>query len=122
MNKQKLKRLQHHRRHLRVRKKTFGTADRPRLAVYRSLKHIYAQIIDDISGQTLTAASSQSADVREAVQGTGNCAAAQAVGKRLAQKAVAHGIRTVVFDRGGFRYHGRIKALADAAREGGLVF
>jgi large subunit ribosomal protein L18 len=122
MNKQKLKQLQHRRRHIRVRKKSVGTPERPRLAVYRSLHHMYAQIIDDTVGRTLASASTRGADVREAVEKTGNCAAAQAVGKRLAEKALAHGIRAVVFDRGGFRYHGRIKALADAAREGGLVF
>ena len=122
MNRQKLKRFQHRRRHVRVRKKAVGTPERPRLAVYRSLNHMYAQIIDDTVGRTLASASTRGADVREAVEKTGNCAAAQAVGKRLAEKALAHGIRAVVFDRGGFRYHGRIKALADAAREGGLVF
>jgi len=122
MNKQKEKRFKQIRRHRRVRKTVFGTPERPRLAVYRSLKHIYAQIIDDTASRTLAAASTLSPDLRETVAGKKRCQAAQAVGKRLAEKALAHGIRAVVFDRGGFRYHCRVKALADAAREVGLVF
>ena len=122
MNPQKAKRLKRIRRHIRVRKKVFGTAERPRLAVFRSLNHIYAQIIDDTLGRTLVAASTRSADLREGLPKSGNCSAAKVVGKRLAEKALAHGIRTIVFDRGGLKFHGRIKALADAAREGGLVF
>ncbi len=122
MNRQKDRHHDQIRRHLRVRKKICGTPERPRLAVYRSLRHIYAQIIDDLAARTLASASTASPELRKALAKTGNRAAAQAVGKRLAEKALANGIRTVVFDRGGFRYHGRIKALADAAREGGLVF
>lgn len=122
MNRQRHKRLGRIRRHRRVRKRVFGTPERPRLAVYRSLRHIYAQVVDDTAGRTLAAASTLSLDVREGLEGSGNCAAAQTVGKRLAEKALAHGVRAVVFDRGGFKYHGRIKALADAAREAGLVF
>lgn len=109
------------RRHLRLRQKVAGTAERPRLAVFRSLKHIYAQIIDDDRRVTLVSFSSQSADFPKAQYG-GNVGAAVAVGKAIAEKAKAAGITKVVFDRGGRKYHGRVKALADAAREGGLVF
>lgn len=105
-------------RHARLRKKLDGTADRPRLAVYRSLKHIYAQVIDDTKGHTLAAASSQD----EGHNGGGNAEGAKAVGQRLAEKAKAAGIEAVVFDRGGFAYHGRVAALAEGAREGGLDF
>ncbi len=113
------------RRHRRVRGKVSGTPERPRLAVHRSLQHIYAQVIDDIAGRTLAAASSNEpafrALISEAVKG-GNVAGAKAVGILLAQRAQEHGVNTVVFDRGGYPYHGRVKALADGAREGGLVF
>jgi large subunit ribosomal protein L18 len=122
MNHQKAKLMKRRRRHQRVRKTVFGTPERPRLAVYRSLNHIYAQVIDDTVGRTIAAASTRSPDVREGVEKTGNCVAAQAVGKRIAEKAQAHGVKAVIFDRGGFRYHGRVKALAEAAREGGLKF
>ena len=122
MNAQKQRRNNRLRRHRRVRKRVFGTPERPRLAVYRALRHVYAQIIDDTAGRTLASASTRSPEVREGLQNSGNCDAARTVGKRLAEKALAHGIRAVVFDRGGFKYHGRIKALADAARDGGLVF
>jgi len=124
MNRQQQKRLGRLRRHRRVRKKVFGTEERPRLVVFRSLRHFYAQIIDDTASRTLASASTQQADVREALgdNGTGGCAAAKVVGQRLAEKALAHGIKKVVLDRGGFRYHGRVKTLADAAREGGLTF
>ena len=105
------------RRHRRVRGKVTGTAERPRLDVFRSSKHIYAQIIDDVSGRTLCAASSLDKDF--GAYG-GNAEAAAKVGKAIAEKALAAGIKTVVFDRGGFVYHGRVKALADGAREGGL--
>lgn len=101
-------------RHLKVRRRLEGTPDRPRLSVYRSLKNIYAQIIDDTKGITLVAASSQ--------DGGSNIQAAQAVGKAIAEKALEKGIKQVVFDRGGHIYHGRIKALAEAAREAGLDF
>ena len=105
-------------RHVRLRKKLAGTAERPRLAVFRSLKHIYAQLIDDTQGHTLAAASSQD----EGHTGGGNVEGAKAVGARLAEKAKAAGIASVVFDRGGFAYHGRVASLAEGAREGGLDF
>jgi len=108
------------RRHARVRKKVFGTAERPRLNVYRSLKHIYAQIIDDEAGKTLVAASSLDKELRNMYGG--NKEAAREVGKLVAKKALEKGIKKVVFDRGGYLYHGRVKELADGAREGGLDF
>ena len=108
------------RRHRRVRKKVRGTADRPRLAVFRSNNHITAQVIDDISGKTLAAASTTEADLRSGA--TGNIDAAKKIGGLIADRAKAAGVTTVVFDRGGFMYHGRIAAVADAAREGGLEF
>ena len=107
------------RRHRRVRKKIMGTAQRPRLAVFRSNKHVYAQAIDDIAGRTLVAASTVEAEQRTGPTATVD--AAKGVGLLLAQRAKA-GIDTVVFDRGGFTYHGRVAAVADGAREGGLVF
>jgi large subunit ribosomal protein L18 len=109
------------RRHYRVRKKVVGTAERPRLAVFRSNKHITAQVIDDRSGRTLAAASSVEKDLRTAGS-TGNARAATAVGKLVADRARAAGVTKVVFDRGGFLYHGRVAAVADAAREAGLEF
>ena len=106
-------------RHLRVRNHVAGTAERPRLNVFRSLKHIYAQVIDDEKGMTLAAASS----LDKGFEGTGgNVAAAKAVGTAIAKKALEKGISEVVFDRGGYIYHGRVAALAQAAREGGLKF
>ena len=108
------------RRHNRVRRRIVGTPQRPRLAVYRSNKHIIAQVIDDIAGHTLAAASTVEADLRSS--GTGNVAAATAVGRLIAERAKAAGVSQVVFDRGGFRYHGRVAAVADAARESGLEF
>ncbi|HLI24737.1 MAG TPA: 50S ribosomal protein L18 [Acidimicrobiales bacterium] len=109
------------RRHYRVRKKVAGTAERPRLAVFRSNRHIVAQIIDDRAGVTLAAASTVEADLRQAGS-TGNAAAAAAVGRRVAERAREAGITRVTFDRGGFLYHGRVAALAQAAREAGLEF
>ncbi len=109
-------------RHLRVRSRVQGTTERPRLCVYRSLNHIYAQIIDDRNGITLVSASTMEGALRTAPENRGNTKAAQAVGKVLAEKALAQGIKQVVFDRGGHIYHGRIKALAEAAREAGLDF
>ena len=106
--------------HTRIRRKVKGEAERPRLAVFRSLNHIYAQVIDDRSGRTLAAASS--AEKSSKVTSGGNVAGAKEIGKLVAERAVAAGIKQVVFDRGGFLYHGRIKALADAAREAGLEF
>jgi len=111
------------RRKKRVRKKVFGTPDRPRLSVYRSLKHIYAQIIDDTKGHTLVSCSTLSPELREEIKGkTKNKEAAKKVGLLLARKALEKGIKKVVFDKGYFKYHGRLKALADGAREGGLEF
>jgi large subunit ribosomal protein L18 len=109
-------------RHYRLRRWVRGTAARPRLAVFRSLNHIYAQVVDDDSGRTLVAADSRSKEFRAANPTGGNVAAAKAVGALLAQRAKAAGLTQVVFDRGGYQYHGRVKALADAARAGGLVF
>jgi len=114
--------LERKRRHLRVRKKIHGTPERPRLNVYRSLKHIYAQIIDDVNGRTLVAASTLDPELRGKIGFGGNIEAAKAVGRLIAEKAKAKGIVKVVFDRGGYIYHGRVKALAEAAREGGLEF
>ena len=108
------------RRHLRVRKKVRGTAARPRLAVFRSSKHIYAQVIDDVAGVTIASASTMESTVRG--DGGGTVAAATSVGERLAERAKVAGIDTVVFDRGGFKYHGRVAAVADGARSGGLEF
>jgi large subunit ribosomal protein L18 len=116
----KHKRELRHRRHARVRKKVRGTADRPRLAVFRSNKHISAQVIDDLTGRTLATASTVEADLRG--DATGNVDAARKVGQLVAERAKAAGVDKVVFDRGGFRYHGRVAALADAARDAGLEF
>lgn len=110
------------RKHLRVRKKIQGTTERPRLNVFRSLSHIYAQIIDDTTGNTLVAASTLDEALKGKIKFGGNKEAAKEVGKLVAQKAVDKGIKLVVFDRGGYIYHGRIKDLADAAREAGLEF
>jgi large subunit ribosomal protein L18 len=109
------------RRHYRVRKKVVGTAARPRLAVFRSNKHIIAQVIDDRTGRTVAAASSVEKDLRGA-GATGNKAAAATIGRLVAERAKAAGVDRVVFDRGGFLYHGRVAAVADAAREAGLEF
>lgn len=109
-------------RHLRVRKKAFGTPERPRLSVYRSLKHMYAQIIDDTRGHTLVSASTLDPELRGKFAYSGNAEAAREVGKVLAARAKEAGIEKVVFDRGGNLYHGRVAALAEGAREGGLDF
>ncbi|MDK2886793.1 MAG: large subunit ribosomal protein [Thermosipho sp. (in: thermotogales)] len=109
-------------RHLSIRKKIYGTADRPRLSVYKSEKHIYAQIIDDDKGHTLVAASTLDKELRDVLKKTWNKEAAREVGKLIGKRAVEKGIKKVVFDRGGYRYHGRIKELADGAREAGLEF
>ena len=122
MDKTKVKRKKQIRRHKRVRKSVIGTVERPRLTVFRSLQNIYAQVIDDSAGRTLVAASTACKDVKEGMKSCGNIKAAEAVGKRIAEKALANGIRTVVFDRGAYRFHGRVKALAEAARKTGLVF
>ena len=107
--------------HDRIRKKLQGTSERPRLNVYRSLNHIYVQVIDDLSGETLVSASTAEGKKPERRSG-GNVASAKAVGKAIAERAKAKGVTKVVFDRGGYIYHGRVKALADAAREAGLQF
>jgi large subunit ribosomal protein L18 len=107
--------------HERIRKKVLGTAARPRLNVYRSLNHIYVQVIDDLKGVTLVSANSAEGKKESRTKG-GNLAAAKAVGKAIAERAKAQGISKIVFDRGGYIYHGRVKALADAARESGLQF
>ena len=110
------------RRKKRVRKRVFGTHECPRLTVYRSLKNTYAQLVDDAAGQTLAEANTRSKEVQGAVGYGGNVAAAKVVGKLLAERAAAKGISKVSFDRNGYRFHGRVKALADAVREGGLKF
>ena len=114
--------LHRQRVHERVRTKVDGTPERPRLCVYRSLGHIYAQVIDDRSGKTLVSASSVDGESKKNLKGGGNVAAAKVIGKTIAQRAKAAGVSKVVFDRGGYKYHGRVKALADAAREAGLQF
>jgi large subunit ribosomal protein L18 len=108
--------------HQRIRRKVAGTGSRPRLCVYRSLSHIYAQIVDDSQGRTLAAASTRDKDIREQTKSHGSIAAAKLVGKAIAEHAKAKGIESVVFDRGGYLYHGRIKSLAESAREHGLKF
>jgi large subunit ribosomal protein L18 len=118
----KEKRAKLERRHLRLRRRVVGTAERPRLSVYRSLKHIYAQVIDDMTGRTLVSASTQSESLKGELKGSGNCSAAAKVGALLASRAKEAGITAVAFDRGGRKYHGRVKALAEAARKGGLKF
>ena len=120
VSKQRL--LARKRRHQRVRRKVFGTAGRPRLNVFRSLKHGCAQIIDDAQGHTRVAASTLDPGLRDGLADLDKSAQAKEVGKTLAQRAQAKGIRQVVFDRGGYKYHGRVKALADGVREGGLEF
>ncbi|MEN9206475.1 MAG: 50S ribosomal protein L18 [Thermostichales cyanobacterium SZTDM-1c_bins_54] len=110
------------RRHKRIRKKLAGTAERPRLAVFRSHKHIYAQVIDDQAQRTLVASSTLDPELRSQLTATATCEAAAAVGRQVAERAKAAGIVTVVFDRGGKLYHGRVQALAEAAREAGLIF
>ena len=119
----KLSKDQQRRRvHARVRMKVSGTPERPRLCIYRSSGHIYTQVIDDRSGTTLVSASSVDKETKKNVKGGGNIASAKAIGKAIADRAKAAGINKVVFDRGGYKYHGRVKALADAAREAGLQF
>ncbi len=119
----KLSKDQQRRRvHDRVRMRVTGTPERPRLNVYRSVAHIYAQVIDDRSGKTLVSASSVDKETKKGLKGGGNIASAKSVGKIIADRAKAVGVTQVVFDRGGYKYHGRVKALADAAREAGLKF
>lgn len=119
-DKSKKKQVGRKRRHARVRKNVAGTAERPRLAVFRSNRHVVAQVIDDRRGVTVATASTLEADLRD--ETTSNCDAAAKVGTLVAERAKAAGVDTVVFDRGGFRYQGRVAALADAAREAGLEF
>ena len=109
-------------RHRRVRKNIRGTQDRPRLAVFRSLNHVYAQVIDDSEGATIAAASSLDTEVKGQVDGKGKTEVSGLVGKLIAQRAGEKGVKSVVFDRGGYQFHGRVAALANAAREEGLVF
>jgi large subunit ribosomal protein L18 len=118
----KVKRAMLLRRHLRSRRRLEGTRERPRLSVYRSLKHVYAQVIDDVSGRTLVSASTLSEPLQGTLKSTGSCAAAAKVGELLAARAQEAGIKAVCFDRGGRLYHGRVKALAEAARKSGLKF
>jgi len=118
----KAKVLRRLRRHRRVRKKIFGSPERARLCVFRSLRHIYGQVIDDTRGRTLAAASTLTPSIREACRQANKTAAAALVGAELARRALAAGVKKVAFDRGGFAYHGRVKALAEAARKGGLEF
>jgi len=122
MDANRKKRRQRQRRKIRGRKRVFGVPDRPRLTVFRSLKNIYAQIIDDTVGRTLVSAATRDKALREKVGYGGNKASAAAVGEHLAQLAKQKGIEKVAFDRNGYRYHGRVKALAESARKGGLVF
>ena len=110
------------RRKLRIRRKMSGTADKPRLSVFRSAKHIYAQVVDDAAGKTLAHFSTLSKDVRDSVKESNKTDAAKAVGSAVAKALLAKGVKKIVFDRNGYMYHGRIKALADAAREAGLKF
>lgn len=114
--------LARERRHLRVRKHVSGTPARPRLNIFKSLSGIYAQIIDDVQGNTLVSASTVDKDLREKMKGLKKMEQAKAIGRAVAERAKSKGISSVVFDRGGFRYVGRVKALADGAREGGLQF
>jgi large subunit ribosomal protein L18 len=122
MDKAKEKRDARERRHVRVRAKVKGTPERPRLAVYRSLEHIYAQVIDDIAGHTLASASTIDAEIKKAIKGKHKTEEAKIVGQFIAARAKKAGVTRVVFDRGGHMYHGRVKALADGAREAGLEF
>lgn len=122
MGQDTIKKEKRARRKRRIRKTVSGTTERPRLTVYRSHKHIYGQIVDDLTSKTLVAASSVVRDLKEGAKHGGNVAAAKKVGALLAKRALEKGVRQVVFDRNGYLYHGRVKALADAAREAGLKF
>lgn len=122
MRQSKLRNLQRWRRKNRVRRNLRGTAARPRLSVQRSNKHLYCQVIDDEAGKTLAAASTRDKDLRDQIGNGGNCGAAKQVGQAIAERAGAAGVTQVTFDRGRYRYHGRVAELANAAREGGLQF
>jgi len=115
-------RLARKRRHIRVRAKVSGTATRPRLCIFRSLSHIYAQVVDDSAGYTLVSASSLDAEIRDKIAGKRKTESAEMVGSLVAQRALNKGIKQIAFDRGGYQYHGRVKALAEAARKAGLDF
>ncbi len=115
-------RVARHRRHQRVRTQIKGTPSRPRLCVFRSLNHIYAQVIDDTKGQTLAAASTLDAETSAQMNGKNKSGQAELVGSAIAKKALAKGVKEIAFDRGGYKYHGRVKALAEAARKNGLKF
>ncbi len=115
-------RVARYRRHARVRAKIEGTTPRPRLCVFRSLNHIYAQVIDDFKGHTLTSASTLDLEIKDEVAGKAKTAKAELVGSLVAKRALSEGVNQVIFDRGGYKYHGRIKALAEAARQAGLKF
>ena len=122
MNVSKQRQVARKKRQRRVRKKIVGSVERPRLCVFRSSRHIYAQIVEDVNGKTLAAASTVAKGVDDSVKYSGNVEAAKVVGKKIAEAALAKDIKHVIFDRNGFLYHGRVKALADAAREAGLTF
>jgi len=122
MDKAKEKRLARRRRHARVRKRVYGTSERPRLCVFRSLRHIYVQVIDDTRSVTLASASTMDTEVRAKLEGEDRIAQAAAVGTMIAKRAQDAGVESVVFDRGGYKYHGRVKSLAESARKGGLEF
>lgn len=122
MDNAKKRHLARQRRHARVRKQVSGTPDRPRLCVFRSLKHVYAQVIDDTHHHTLASACTLDAEVRAAASGKDKIGQAAVVGEVVAKRALEAGVEQVVFDRGGYQYHGRVKSLADGAREGGLKF
>ena len=122
MPKEGTSRIRRHARHVRVRRTVRGVAEKPRLVVFRSLRHMYAQVIDDTEGVTLASASSLDTEVKERRNGGAKADIAGIVGSLVAERAAGKGIRTVVFDRGGYKYHGRIKAVADAARKGGSPF
>ncbi|MBM3154315.1 MAG: 50S ribosomal protein L18 [Chloroflexi bacterium] len=121
-NKVELKRLARSRRHARLRTRVCGTGVRPRLSVFRSLNHIYAQIIDDTAGRTLVSASTLDKEISEKINGKKKTESAELVGGLVAKRALDKGIKTIVFDRGGYKYHGRVKALAESARKAGLEF
>jgi large subunit ribosomal protein L18 len=122
MNQHKMKTKRRTRRKARIRKTLMGTSERPRLSIYRTAQHIYAQLIDDLAGKTLASASSRSKSLRDGIQKGSNRDGATLVGKALGEQAVSGGYSSIVFDRNGYRFHGRVKALADAAREAGLKF
>jgi large subunit ribosomal protein L18 len=122
MNEFKMKAVRRERRKRHVHKNVLGTTDRPRLCVHKSQLHTYAQVVDDVAGRTIVSASTMSPAIRQTLGKTSNCAAAAAVGATVAALALEKGVKKICFDRGSFRYHGRIKALAEAARKGGLQF